>query len=275
MTGQTKYIHGTDPEEQVRLALMNDQINAAALRELGLRGGEKILDMGCGLAQFSRAMARAAGPDGFVLGIEGDGHQIEQATAQAAAAGEAELMEMRKGDVLAPPLHDNEWHAFDIVHARFLLEHLPDPQRAVDVMVRAAKPGGRIVLQDDDHDIMRFWPAIPRLERVWHTYARVYERMGLDGYIGRKLAALLHTAGARPTRTTCLFYGACAGHTSFEHLTANLRGVLAGAAESIIEHSDLTRADIQQALDEFEAWRKLPHAAFWYGICWAEATAAP
>jgi cyclopropane fatty-acyl-phospholipid synthase-like methyltransferase len=43
------YVHGTDPEEQRRLSRLNDILNAGSLRELGLRGGESILDLGCGL----------------------------------------------------------------------------------------------------------------------------------------------------------------------------------------------------------------------------------
>src|SRR5437764_5065861 len=42
------------------LSAMNETINDSFLRELDLKGGECILDVGSGLGQFSRAMARAA-----------------------------------------------------------------------------------------------------------------------------------------------------------------------------------------------------------------------
>src|SRR2546423_11306565 len=54
------YIHGTAEEEQRRLSLMNDVLlNNAALREMSLRGDERIIDFGSGLGQFSRALAHA------------------------------------------------------------------------------------------------------------------------------------------------------------------------------------------------------------------------
>src|SRR5262249_25296406 len=81
------YLHGSSPTEQARLTLLNDFLNQASLRELGLRGGEKILDVGSGLGQFSRAMARAAGRAGHVLGIEADARQLAEAARQAHAAG--------------------------------------------------------------------------------------------------------------------------------------------------------------------------------------------
>src|SRR3989441_4830934 len=60
--GRSHYLHGTCPHEQQRLAKLNDILNEASLREIELKGGEKILDVGCGLAQLTRALARKAGP---------------------------------------------------------------------------------------------------------------------------------------------------------------------------------------------------------------------
>ncbi|HEY8848416.1 MAG TPA: hypothetical protein VIO12_03935 [Thermoanaerobaculia bacterium] len=54
------YIHGTSEEEQRRLSLMNDVLlNPASIRKMALRGDETILDLGAGLGQFTRAMARS------------------------------------------------------------------------------------------------------------------------------------------------------------------------------------------------------------------------
>ena len=55
------YIHGTDDDEQRRLSLMNDVLlNSAMLREMNLRGDERILDLGSGLGQFTRMMERTS-----------------------------------------------------------------------------------------------------------------------------------------------------------------------------------------------------------------------
>ncbi|HMB92722.1 MAG TPA: methyltransferase domain-containing protein, partial [Rhodothermales bacterium] len=145
------YIHGAQPEEQQRLSLLNDLLNDACLREMRLTGGERVLDVGSGLAQFSRAMARAAGPEGRVLGIERDAAQRAEASRLAIEAGEGDLVTVREGEANALPLHNEEWGTFDVAHTRFLLEHLREPIRVVRQMVRAVRPGGRVVLTDDDH----------------------------------------------------------------------------------------------------------------------------
>src|SRR5262245_13271218 len=146
----SSYIHGTDPSEQKRLSLLNTIINDSSLRALGLRGGERILDVGSGLGQCTRAMARAAGMR--VVGIERSADQIDEARRQAREEGEEDRIELRQGDVLRLELPDGEWGAFDVAHARFVLEHVADPLAVVRSMVRAVRPGGRIVLEDDDRE---------------------------------------------------------------------------------------------------------------------------
>ncbi len=169
------YIHGTEPDEQRRLSRLNELLNDACLAELRLQGGENILDIGSGLGQFTRAMARAA--KRRVTGIERDAAQIAEALRQASAAGEQALIEFRQGDAIQLPLSRQEWGSFDLVHTRrFLLEHVRwrlSCDRAGDGAGR--RPGGRVVLADDDHAIERMWPepdglcsALARLHAELH-----------------------------------------------------------------------------------------------------------
>ena len=62
-----------------------------------------------------------------------------------------------------------------------------DPLRAVKQMVKAVKPGGRIVLIDDDHETFRCYPEPSGFETLWNSYCRSYDRVGNDSYIGRRL----------------------------------------------------------------------------------------
>jgi len=259
------YVHGTDPEEQGRLSLLNDILNAGSLRELGLRGGESILDLGCGLGQLSRAMAKAAGPHGRLLGID----RSEEQLGEARRATPDSAVTYRQGDVLALELDESEWGSFDVAHTRFLLEHLPDPLTVVRSMVRAVKVGGRVVLEDEDHEILRLWPEPAGLAHVWRSYVDSYRRAGNDPSIGKRLVELLHQAGARPRRSTFIYFGACAGEPVFPAIAANLIGVLRGARTAILA-GGIGASAFDDCLAAVDAWGKGPDSVMWYAMAWAE-----
>ncbi len=252
------------------MSALNDYINDACLREIAVAPGQRVLDVGCGLAQFTRAMARVVGPTGRVLGVEKDEAQLAEAQRQAAAAAEESLIELRAGDAATLPLSPAEWGSFDVAHARFILEHVGDPLSVVKQMVQAVRPGGRVVLADDDHDVLRLYPEPPGFSALWQAYMRTYDRLGNDAYVGRRLVSLLHQAGAKPLRNNWIFFGSCAGHAMFEPLVNNALGILRGAKETILRFNLYDPADFDTTLAHFEQWGKRPDAALWFSICWAE-----
>jgi SAM-dependent methyltransferase len=264
------YIHGTSPEEQRRLSLMNDVLlNTAELREIALRGDEKIIDFGSGLGQFSRAMARAV-PRGRVVGIERDEQQLAGAIRIAKESDESKLVEFRRGDVIELDLPKAEWETYDLAHARFVLEHVPDPLRVVRNMVRTLRPGGRIILADDDHDVLRLWPEPAGWNDAWRAYMRTYDRNGNDPYIGRRLVALMHAAGATPVRNTWIFFGGCAGMEIFDVLARNMLGVVVTARKAIIDGDLLEESTLDTAIRNYETWARRPDASMWFSMSWAE-----
>ena len=266
------YVHGTAPEEQDRLARLNAMHNEFSFAALALAGGERVLDLGAGLGQLARGMlARGAVR---VVGIERSAAQIARARDLATRGGAAwpAAFDLRAGDSLAPPLAADEWGTFDVAHARFLLEHVTDPQAVVRVMVRAVRPGGRIVLEDDDHAVLRLWPEPAGFGRIWTAYERTYVQLGCDPWIGRRLVALLHEAGATQMRNRWLWFGGCAGadDEGLQALADNLLGILRGAEEAIRSAGDLDRATFDAALAGIERWRQCPDATFGYASAWAE-----
>ncbi len=263
------YIHGSSAEEQQRLTLLNTVLlNDSCLKELTLRGGEKILDVGSGLGQFTRAMARSAGKK--ALGIERSEEQIAETVRQAEADGETDLAEFRAGDARHLPLRDDEWGSFDLAHTRFVLEHVPDPLNVVKEMVRAVRKGGRIVLADDDHDVGRLSPDVPGFGELWNAYMESYRVAGNDPLVGRRLVSLLHEAGASPLRTNWIYFGGCAGQKNFESYAMNLISVIAGAKDDIVGKRLLAESKFDSAIESLERWSRLPDAVLWYAVSWAE-----
>jgi ubiquinone/menaquinone biosynthesis C-methylase UbiE len=265
-----KYIHGTAPEEQQRLSRLNEILNERSLHGLNIRLGERVLDVGCGLSQLTRGMARKAGSEGVVVGIEENADQIAEARRQAIEHGEDGLIEIRQGLATELPLRDDEWGTFDVAHARFLLEHVADPEAVVRQMLRAVRPGGRVILEDDDHDVLRLWPAVADFDELWQGYVESYSALGFDPYIGRRLVGLLDKAGAVATRNDWKFFGGCNGAYMFEELVENFVGIVAGASDTILDTTSVDQRVLDQGLEAFRSWGKLPDASMWYGTFWAE-----
>ena len=265
-----QYIHGSTPEEQLRLSKLNIILNDHCLQEMNLKAGERILDVGSGLGQFTRAMARSVKPHPYVLGLERDPAQISTAKRLATEDEETDMVNFRQGDALNFPLTSDEWGSFDLIHTRFLLEHIPHPEKVVAQMVKAARPGGRIILADDDHATFTPHPIPAGFPTIWHAYLRSYDRIGNDPYIGRRLVSFLQQSGLKNIRNTLIFFGGNAQQEIFPYVAENLIGILVGARELMLREQLIDASTFDQAIAGLQDWKTLPDASLWYGICWAE-----
>ncbi len=267
-TNTQAYIHGSSATERERLALMNRLINDRCLSALQLGEEKRVLDVGAGTGQFSKLMAQHLPGDARIVAVERNPEQLEAALAGQPATGCR--IDFRLGDAFDLPLTADERGSFDLAHTRFLLEHVANPLGVVRQMVSAVRPGGRVVLLDDDHDLMRFWPEPPGLAAVWQAYFESYRSIGNDPLIGRKLPELLHLAGTIPSRIDYVLYGACRGQAGFEGIVANLVGVLEGAEETVLATGKVGLTEYRQAVTALGRYHEVPGASIWYVINYAE-----
>jgi len=178
------YIHGTQPDEQQRLAGLNSLTNAAFIRFLDVPADARVLDVGSGLGLLATDVASLA--EGVhVVGVEISPEQI-------AAAGAAPRVTYRQGDAHALDFPDA---SFDLVYARYLLEHVARPDAVLREMRRVVRPGGRVAVCENDVSLLRFDPPCPAFDRAWDLFQRYQSSLGGDGAIGRRLFRLFHDAG--------------------------------------------------------------------------------
>ena len=161
------------------------------LHRAGLRAGHSCLDVGSGSGELTRRIARMAAP-GEVVGIDAD-----PAVAKIAAAATVSAPRYLVGDAAALP---GELTGFDLVHARFLLSHLPDPGAALAAMMSACRPGGVVAVQDVDM-LMFARPRSWAMDRARQLYCQAAAVRGADAHIGRRLAHMLTRAGVRQVRS--------------------------------------------------------------------------
>src|SRR4051812_20828068 len=143
MSEQT-YIHGTEPSEQARLALLNRLTNGPFVEFLQVRPGMRILEVGSGLGLLAAEVAQGA--DGVeVVGLERSAEQI-------AATASSPRVRYVQGDARQLPFLDG---SFDLVYCRYLLEHVTDPVRVLVEMRRVARPGSRVAAMENDISLVR------------------------------------------------------------------------------------------------------------------------
>ena len=175
-----------------RLNLLAEIMQPTTLRLLqqaGLRSGDRCLDLGCGGGDVVLDMARIAGPDGFVTGVDFDPQVVALARQDARDAG-AGNVEYHVADVRV-----FEGRPFDLIYARFLLSHLSQPATMLTRMRQLARPGGRIVVEDTDMSGCYCHPRDPANTRFAELYTEVVRRGGGDADLGRRLPALALAAG--------------------------------------------------------------------------------
>jgi SAM-dependent methyltransferase len=172
--------------ERNRLALMSellDPLERAHIERLGLRPGWRCLEAGCGNGSIARWLASRVAPSGHVVASDLDITYV--------AGLQLPCLEVRKLDVLSDAIEDG---TYDFVVARAMLHHIADPQLALRRMLAALKPGG--VLLSIEPDMLPCTVAEPEPVRTfWQGWLQWSARVGIDYFIGRKIAAWLDALG--------------------------------------------------------------------------------
>ncbi len=167
------------------------------IERAGISPGQRCLDVGSGGGEVALDLAAAVGTTGSVVGVDVDPVKVESAAADAEAAGVGNV-EFRVGN-LADGLGDAE---YDVVYARFVLWTLSDAAAAISDMVRALKPGGRLVAEDIDFAGSLCHPESSDFERSVEVFIETARRMGGDANFGRRLPRALLEGGLVGVQTS-------------------------------------------------------------------------
>ncbi len=154
---------------------------------LRLRPGERILDVGCGCGDDLRKLATLVTPNGCAVGIESSQSMIDEARQRNAGC---ELpLQFELGDA-----GHLRWYSdyFDACRADRVFQHLPDPERALNEMIRVLKPGGRVLVVDRDWGMVAVDASDVETTRVVLNRACAGIR---NGWMGRGLCGLFKKAG--------------------------------------------------------------------------------
>lgn len=173
--------------ERSRLKLLeeyHDRLSVRQLDAIGVGEGWRCLDVGAGGGSVTRMLLERVGRTGSVLAVDLDTSLLEEAVGERAV--------VRRLNVLSDPLPAD---AFDLVHARLLLMHLPSRLGALRRLVGAVRPGGWVAAVDPDFTTVRLTPTNLVWERTWSAFYDALIAGGWDPGYGGRLCRDLRAAG--------------------------------------------------------------------------------
>jgi SAM-dependent methyltransferase len=154
--------------------------NPTAVAEI--RVGETVVDLGSGAGIDCFLAAKAAGPDGRVIGVDMTDEMIERARRNAADGGFTNV-EFRKGFIEELPVEDE---SADLVISNCVINLSPDKPRVFREVHRALKPGGRMVISD----IVVTEPLPDAVQKSIEAYVGcIAGALHIDDYLGAIRAA--------------------------------------------------------------------------------------
>lgn len=124
-------------------------IGELALAHLALRGGETVLDVGCGTGSHLEFLRAAVGDGGRVIGIDYSPRMLARARAEVRRHG-WDNVEVRRGDASRPAFEqpDLATAVAGAALASFALSAMPDVGAAARNVRAALRPGGRLLVLD-------------------------------------------------------------------------------------------------------------------------------
>jgi SAM-dependent methyltransferase len=174
--------------ERLRLAGLEAALDPGTrehLTRLGVGPGTRCLEIGAGGGSVAFWLASRVVPGGTVVATD-----LQTGFLESEAAAYPGL-EVLRHDITAAELPGG----FDVVHARWLVEWLPDKRRGLRRMVSALRPGGVLLIEEPDF-VTIFGAGELAVRRVIAAMvAHLETTCPMDGQYGRRALADLAAVG--------------------------------------------------------------------------------
>ncbi|WP_083335565.1 MULTISPECIES: class I SAM-dependent methyltransferase [unclassified Rhizobium] len=162
-----------------RLELLEHYLDPFTRRRfaaLGIRDGLSCLEIGAGGGSIALWLSEKVGLSGKVVATDIN-------TALFDNLRRPNLVTLQH-DILNDPLPET---GFDIVHTRWLLHHLPDPEKALRRMVEALCPGGWLLVEEVDFFPVHASPSADYSDFMTALVNTVVKASGRDCFWARAL----------------------------------------------------------------------------------------
>lgn len=151
------------------------------MKKAGDISGKRCIDVGTGTGEIAFLLARNAGADGDVIGVDITPKMIELAKKKMESLDLPKNVDFMVGDALALQFSDDE---FDIATSGYMLRNVTDLQGAIDEMYRVLRPGGRVIVAElakPDNRVIRYFYELYIKHRVTKNARKFDQGKSIDG----------------------------------------------------------------------------------------------
>jgi ubiquinone/menaquinone biosynthesis C-methylase UbiE len=242
-----EYLLGHSSEEEERLQRLPQELapdSSRLLDQLGIRHGDRAVDIGCGPKGILDLLSARVGPTGKVVGIEQNEATVQLAR-QFVRQRQLANVEVLHGDAKATGLPRA---TFDLVHARLVLVNVPEPEKVVEEMVALARPGGIVASHEADWGTAICDPPSSAWDRLLAAFEAYSRNSGIDLRVGRKTHQLFRNSGLIDVQVIPLIHSYPPGNGRRYILCDLLQSVRAG----LVSQGLLTDAEYAEGLSEIK-----------------------
>lgn len=194
------YVHGYQEREAERLGDQASTLADLLHHDTRYPAGSTVLEAGCGVGAQTVILSRNS-PGASITSVDISPDSLRQARAAVESEGIASVT-FRQADIFNLPFADG---SFDHVFLCFVLEHLREPERALQELRRVLKTGGSITVIEGDHGSAFFHPESREARQTIQCLVDLQARAGGNSLIGRQLFPLLSGVGFREVRVSPRF----------------------------------------------------------------------
>lgn len=259
--GPRPYFLGAEPEELERLRHQHGvwrDLGDRVFDELGVGAGWKCLDAGCGPGLVLADLCERVGASGEVWGVDVSPVMLATASESLRAHGR-DGVRLIEGDLLEAGLPEGH---FDLAWSRWVLSFLPEPERAIERLVRCLKPGGHLAVLDYNHEGVGLFPPSRSFDTIVAATRELYAETHGDPWIGGRLPRLFREAGLELSEYRAEIRAGGPGEPVFEWAAR----FFPGWAERFAARGRITPAERDEFLRDWRAHEQDPDARYFSPI---------
>jgi SAM-dependent methyltransferase len=184
------YVHGYSSRESERLADQAQTLTDLLHHDTRYPAGSRVLEAGCGIGAQTVILARNS-PGAIITSVDISEDSLKRAEKTILQEGITNVT-FQQGDIFRLPFGKG---TFDHIFVCFVLEHLAEPQRALEQLRPLLKDGGTLTVIEGDHGSAYFHPENEDAHRAVQCLVELQRKMGGNALIGRQLYPLVAGAG--------------------------------------------------------------------------------